>query len=200
MILTRRGLMLLGAVAFVAASIPASAQSSGDSAFVETFGNQLVSVVNGEGELSQKEKRIRPLIDQALDVDSIARFCLGRFLARATPEQVSEYTRLFHDVLVNNIVSKIGEYRGVSFRLTGTEAKRGDDTIVGSIVLRPNNAPNNVRWVVTNTAGGPKIVDVVAEGTSLRLTQRSDYAAYMSQHDYNIDSLLKAMRTMIGAS
>ncbi len=29
-------------------------------------------------------------------------------------------------------------------------------------------------------SGSPKIVDVIAEGTSLRLTQRSDYASYLA--------------------
>ena len=197
--LSRRALLLLTGAMVLVSKVPAFAQAPGVSAFVQEFGNELVAVVNGEGELADKERRLRPLIDKAVDVEAIARFSLGRFVSKTTPEQMAEYNRLFHDVLINNITSKIGEYRGVTFQLTGTASKRGDDTLVGSIVQRPNNAPNNVRWVVTETSAGPKIVDVVAEGTSLRLTQRSDYAAYMSQHDYSIDSLLKAMRNQVSA-
>ena len=39
-----------------------------------------------------------------------------------------------------------------------------------------------------------EIVDVIAEGTSLRLTQRSDYSSYLSHNGNSIDSLLSAMK------
>ena len=146
--------------------------------------------------LPQKEQQIRPLIDQAVDVDAIARFCLGRFVSTATPPQLTEFTRLFHGVLVNNITSKIGEYRGVTFHMTET-TMRGGEAYVGTTVQRPNNAPTNVHWVVSTTTGAPKIVDVVAEGTSLRLTQRSDYASFLSHNANSIDSLLAAMRRQV---
>ena len=88
---------------------------SAASAFIQDFGVKLVSVVNGGGSLPEKEQQLRPLIDSTVDVDTIARFCLGRYASVASPQQASEFTRLFHAVLVNNITSKIGEYRGVTF-------------------------------------------------------------------------------------
>ena len=111
----------------------------------------------------------------------------------ATPQQLAEFTSLFHAVLVNNITSKIGEYRGVSFRM-GEASMRGSEAYVATVVQRPNNAPTNVRWVVSTASGSPKIVDVIAEGTSLRLTQRSDYSSYLSHNGNSIDSLLSAMK------
>ncbi len=63
----------------------------------------------------------------------------------------------------------------------------------------PNSAPTNVRWVVSTATGTPKIVDVVAEGTSLRLTQRSDYASYMSRNGNNVDALLAAMKRQVAS-
>jgi phospholipid transport system substrate-binding protein len=60
-------------------------------------------------------------------------------------------------------------------------------------VERPNNAPATVDWVVGQAASAPKIVDLVAEGTSLRVTQRQDYASYLSQNANNIDALIQAI-------
>ena len=62
---------------------------------------------------------------------------------------------------------------------------------------RPNSPPTNVQWIIGNPAGDPKIVDVVAEGTSLRLTQRSDYASYLSHNNNNIDALISAMQQQV---
>jgi phospholipid transport system substrate-binding protein len=168
-------------------------------AFVQDFGSKLVDVVNGPGSLSDKEQRLRPLIDHAVDVDAIAHFCLGRYVSMASPQQVAEFTNLFHAVLVNNITSKIGDYRGVTFRMAES-SMRGSEAFVGTVVTRPDIAPTNVRWVVSMATGAPKIVDVVAEGTSLRLTQRSDYSSYLSHNGNNVDTLISAMRRQVAAS
>jgi phospholipid transport system substrate-binding protein len=201
MTLTRRALVM-GAAALVAIlQIPhaRAEDASAAAGFIQEFGGKLVDVVNGPGSLPEKEQRLRPLIDSAVDVDAIARFCLGRYVTSATPQQVAEFTNLFHAVLVNNITSKTGEYRGVTFRMADS-SMRGSEAFVGTIVTRPQSAPTNVRWVVSTATGAPKIVDVVAEGTSLRLTQRSDYSSYLSHNGNNLDTLIAAMRRQVSAS
>ena len=196
--LSRRGL-IAGFAALVAAlhATRAKAQdSTAATSFVLAFGTKLLDVVNGAGALPEKVRRIRPLIDSAVDVETIAHFCLGRYASVATPKQVDEFTALFHAVLVNNITSKIGEFRGVTFRMADSSV-RGNDAFVGTVVQRPNSAPVSVRWVVSTLSGNPKIVDVVAEGTSLRLTQRSDYASFLSRNGASVDALIAAMRRQV---
>ena len=128
-----------------------------------------------------------------VDVSGVARFSLGRFWRNASVEQQQRYVELFHQVLVTNITSKLGDYRGVRFVL-GSAQQRDDNTVVSTVVERPNNPPTNVDWIISNAASDPKIIDVVAEGTSLRLTQRQDYASYLSRNNNNIDALINAMR------
>jgi phospholipid transport system substrate-binding protein len=95
-------------------------------------------------------------------------------------------------VLVTNIASKLGEYRGVKLAVVRGR-QQDDDAIVTTIVERPNNAPTTVDWVIGQPASSPKIIDVIAEGTSLRLTQRQDYASYLSHNNNDVDALIKAM-------
>jgi phospholipid transport system substrate-binding protein len=177
---------------------PADAQGATDraSALIKSIGDQLVAVVNGPGGERDKRARLTAIIDSGVDVDGVARFCLGRFWRTASPEQQRRYMELFHQVLVNNITSKIGDYRGVRFQLGRTQ-RRDDDAVVSTVVERPNNPPTNVDWIVSSPNGDPKIVDVVAEGTSLRLTQRQDYASYLSHNNNNIDALISAMRQQV---
>ena len=202
--LTRRTLLVATAMTgFVLAAgpgawfSPALAQGTGDAtAFVLKLGSDLVAVINGPGTYEDKKKRLQPLVETAVDVEGIGRFSLGRFWRTATPAQQAEFSHLFHDVLMNNIFGKIGEFQGVTFTATNT-TQREADTLVGTLIKRPNQQPNNVQWVVNPIGGRPKIIDVVAEGTSLRLTQRSDYAAYMARNNYNIDALIAAMKQQI---
>ncbi len=177
---------------------PAGAQGASDkaSALIKSIGDQLVSVVNGPGGERDKRARLTEIIDSGVDVDGVARFCLGRFWRSASAEQQRRYMELFHQVLVNNITSKIGDYRGVRFQMGRTQ-RRDEDAVVSTVVERPNNPPTNVDWIVSSPAGDPKIIDVVAEGTSLRLTQRQDYASYLSHNNNNIDALINAMRQQV---
>ncbi len=165
-------------------------------AFVKTTGEKLVAVVNGSGSQQQKRQQLTTIIDNAVDVDSVARFCLGRFWRQATPAQQKDYLALFHQVLVTNITAKLGDYQGVKFTV-GRSRQQDEDEVVSTVVDRPNNPPTNVDWIIANPDNNPKIIDVVAEGTSLRLTQRQDYASYLAHNNFNLNALIEAMRHQV---
>jgi phospholipid transport system substrate-binding protein len=194
--ISRRHFLMIAAVS---ALLPLSvrAQSTDKAAaFVKSTGDKLVAVVNGPGSASAKRSQMSQIINSDVDVDGIGRFCLGRFWRQATPEQQKQYLTLFHEVLITNITSKLGEYQGVTFTM-GRSKPQDEEAVVSTTVVRPNNGPTAVDWWIANPSSAPKIIDVVAEGTSLRLTQRQDYASYLSHNNNNIDALIAAMKNQI---
>ncbi len=194
----RRHLLALAAVSALMTPLDrAHAQSAEKaSAFVKSTGDKLVAVVNGAGSAAAKRAEMTTILNTAVDVDGIARFCLGRFWRTATPEQQQQYVKLFHEVLVTNITAKLGEYQGVRFTM-GRSKLQDEEAVVSTTVERPNNPPTAVDWIISNPSGAAKIIDVVAEGTSLRLTQRQDYASYLMHNNSNVDALINAMRNQI---
>ena len=202
---TRRvALITLGAGVFLIslpwAARPASAQPAERAiAFVKTTSDRLVAIVNSAASPAEKRLRLETVIDSSVDVDDIARFCLGRFWRLATPDQRKQYMVLFHDLLVTKIAGHLGDYQGV--RVTMGLARAASDTeIVITTVEQPANPPTQVDWVVATSTGSPKVVDLLAEGTSLRLTQSSDFAAYLARHQYNIHELLEGMLQLAAQS
>ncbi len=196
-LITRRAVLLTSASALLLSVTPMRAWAQADrsaeaSRFIEQFGSQLVGIVNADESLDRKRQQMQPLVEQALAVNDIGVFVLGRYWRIATPAQQQRFIQLFHAVLVNTITSKLGDFRGVAFRLTQTTMRDGD-YLVGTLISRPNQQPNNAQWVVSFQSGRPAVVDVLAEGTSLRLTQRSDYAAFISRNNNNVDALLNAL-------
>jgi phospholipid transport system substrate-binding protein len=198
--LTRRTVLCLAACALAvpafAPLIARARQPAGIDSFIRSFAEDLVAIVNGPDPAAQKKAALGPVIDRDVDVEGVARFCLGRFWTVATPSQQSEYVTLFHRVLLNNISGHLGDYRGVSYTLTG-DTQQGGRTLVGSTITRPNQPPIDVQWVVDTATGSPKVVDVIAEGTSMRITTRSDYASYLSQHGNSIDALIAALHRQL---
>ena len=167
--------------------------------FVKSTSDQLVAIVNSPDSPQEKRRRLQAVIDSTVDVDDIARFCLGRFWQIATPDQRQQYMTLFHDLLLTEIAGHFGEYQGVSVTM-GLARASADTEIVITIVERPNSPPTQVDWVVATNTGSPKIVDLLAEGTSLRLTQAADFTAYLARHQYNIHELVEGMRQRVAQS
>jgi phospholipid transport system substrate-binding protein len=188
-----------GVVTYATLVNPRTARAQGAdraTAFVKTVGEKLVAVVNGPGSDADKRTEMSEVINTAVDVDGIGRFCLGRFWRQASPEQQKQYLQLFHEVLITNITSKLGEYKGVRFTM-GRSRPQDEEAAVSTVVDRPDNPPTAVDWIISDPSSNPKVIDVVAEGTSLRLTQRSDYASYLAHNANNVDALISAMRQQV---
>jgi phospholipid transport system substrate-binding protein len=75
----------------------------------------------------------------------------------------------------------------------GRVQTRTDDAVVATVVERPNNPPAKVDWIVS-PGSDSRITDVIAGGTSFRLTQREDYQSYLSHNNNSIDALINAMQ------
>lgn len=193
MIRAPRRLLCLAATFAVLVGAPvASRAQAGPTALVQQIGSQLIEIVNAPGTPESKTSRLQPVIDGGIAVDGIARFALGHYLLNATAEQQTEYFKLFHSVLLKSIVSHLGSYRGVSFTM-GPTTQAADGTLVETIINRPGEQPITVQWVVADG----KVIDVVAEGASLRNTQRADYTSYLARHNGDVGALIAALQRQI---
>jgi phospholipid transport system substrate-binding protein len=163
------------------------------STFVKSTGDRLVAIINSAGDENRKHGELARIVNAAVDVDGVARFCLGRFWAHATPDQRREYTEAFRSMLVTNIAGKLGEYQGVRFSVEQAQQAEGGE-VVTTMIQRPNNQPDRVQWLIVEIGGAPKIEDMISESISLRLTQRSDYEAFLNNNGGNIDVLIRGLR------
>lgn len=193
----RRILTLLTAVLPVAACLvlgrPARADDlSAARNLIQTAATQLLAVVNSSQSDAQKETAMHDLVAQAVDVDGVARFVIGRFWRQATPAQQQDYMQTFRQLLVYAVTGQASSFQGASFSIVGV-ARRDVGIVVDTNVTVPGKPQALVQWVVATVGGQPKIIDILAEGTSLRLTERNDYAGVISQHGGQIQPLLDAM-------
>jgi phospholipid transport system substrate-binding protein len=166
--------------------------------FVKSVGDRLVAVVNSPGSARDKRAALTPIVDASVDVEGVARFCLGRFWRTASPDEQRQYVETFHAMLVNNIAGKLGEYQGVRFTV-GRVQHRDEGVVVATTIERPNNQPSPVEWLIADVAGAPRIEDMITEGVSLRLTQRSDYTAFLASNGNNVRTLIDSLRQKLAA-
>jgi phospholipid transport system substrate-binding protein len=197
--LLSRRLMLAGFVVFGAT--PARAQQmdiNRATAFVDRAGQELVNAINDPRlNQTQRRDRVASILRTAIDIEGTGRFILGRYVRQASPAELQDYLKLFDEIIIRNLSARFGEYRGVKFSLGRSQQRTEEDALVSTLVERPNTPAFTLDWRVAEINGRPKVVDVIAEGTSLRLTTRSEYSAVIQRNGGRVAALLDAMRGQI---
>ena len=195
---TRRTLLAMTAAPFIGSVVGgrslalAAVDADGASAFVKNTGDQLVAIINSAGNEHQKRAQFARIVDASVDVDGIARFCLGRYWRQASADQQHRFIAAFHVMLVTNITCKLGEYQGARFT-AGAAQRRVDGQIVPTTFERRGEHPERVEWLIADVGGAPLIEEMITVGISLRLTQRNDYEAFLSNNGNNIDILIRTI-------
>jgi phospholipid transport system substrate-binding protein len=196
--------LLIAAPALLAATAWQSRQARAEidparaTAFVRDAGNELVAAINDQRSgVAARRDKVAAVLRRAVDIEGTGRFILGRYVRQATPAELAEYNRLFDDIIVRNLSARFGEYRGVRFSLGRSQQRTEEDVLVNTVIERPNQPAFSLDWRVAEVGGQPRVVDVIAEGTSLRLTTRSEYSAVIQRNGGRVASLLEAMRNQI---
>lgn len=197
MTIARRPLLAALLAAAPLARAAAEIDPNRAAAFIQATGQELVGVLNSNLPVQARRDRVAAILRRAVDIEGTGRFILGRWWRTASPAEQGEYLQLFEETLIRNLASRFGEYQGVRFALGRSQQRTEDDVLVTTVVERPNGGPVNLDWRVGDVGGQPKIVDLVAEGTSLRLTQRSEYSAVVQRGGNQVGALLNAMRQQL---
>lgn len=195
----RNALVALGGGILAAAAVPAlaAAPSATDpDAFIAGLGERTFAALGRPGATPDRRFReVAGLFDEAVDVDLVARLVLGRHWRSLDEGQRAEYLRLFRAYTRDGLARRFTAYAdGGRLTLTGTRKAGDDDTLVGTrILLAGGKPPVSVDWRVRDAGGGRLvIVDVVAEGVSMLVTNRSQFDSIVNSR--GIDGLLAQMR------
>jgi phospholipid transport system substrate-binding protein len=166
--------------------------------FVSELGTEALRVFGDTSiTMDKREAEFRRLFLKNFDVNAISRFVVGNAWRTASDAEREEYRKLFEDYVVAAYTARLSAYSGEQFQVKD-EVAAGDDIVVNSLILRPSGGPpTRVEWRVRNSENGAKIVDVVVEGVSMAITQRSEFAAVMQQGGKGLGSLNDKLRDKV---
>jgi phospholipid transport system substrate-binding protein len=188
---------LLIAVAFVVVR-PAAAAGDADpaaSAFMQKLGNDAIHELTDPAvPAPERQARFRRLLDEHFDMPAISRFVLGRYWRTADEAQRAEFQKLFEDFIVGSYSARFSEYRGEAFAVVGSNAESGGTVLVHSKIDMPTSEDIRVDWRLRDRGGDYAIVDIIVEGVSMAVTQRSEFASVIQSRG-GVDGLIEALRT-----
>jgi phospholipid transport system substrate-binding protein len=175
------------------AQLPAAAEVD-PAALITDLGNRALEVLGKNVSPSQREARFRQLFDRDFDVPAIAHFVLGRYWRTATKAEQQEFVRLFAVYTALAYSNRLAQYSGETLRVLGSRPEL-DGSIVNSEIVRTGGAqPAKVDWRLRSNGGTYKITDVIVDGISMAVTQRSEFASVIQRHGGEVEGLLSLLR------
>ena len=189
----------LGLAALWLGACGAQAAVSADAArqMIQDVGVQVLAVLRDPAlDNQQKFDRLVALLDGPIDLDIIARLILGRHWRSASEAQQVEYLQLFRSFALDNLASRLHVYDGQDFEIVGAQAVNERDAVVATRVTGGGRPVLKVDWRVRELDDGDLVaIDVIVEGISLIVTQRSEFSSVIERR--GMDGLLAELRQRV---
>ena len=155
---------------------------------IDTLTNQSISQ-------EEKENQFGKLFDKNFDVPSISRFVLGKYWKQASTDQKKKFIKTFRNYIVKTYSLRFGEYSGEQLELLNTENESNPKIFLVHTALQRQDAPIiKVDWRIGKKKDRFVILDIIIEGISLAVTQRSEFVSVIDQNEGNIDKLISLLK------
>ena len=188
-------LLLTAAVAFSQQAAAAGDANSVASAFIQELGNDAIKELADPAiPRSEREARFRRLLVDRFDMAAISKFVLGRYWRSTDEAQRVEFQQLFADFMVGSYSVRFSEYLGEGVKVIGSSAEDGGTILVHTTIDMPSSEDIRVDWRLRHADGNFAIVDIIVEGVSMEVTQRSAFAS-MIQDRGGLIGVFEALRT-----
>jgi phospholipid transport system substrate-binding protein len=163
-------------------------------AFMNKLWDRAAEVLNNKTDPAVKQARFRELFHSDFDCPGIARFVLGRYWRTASEEEQKEFVQLFEDYVVFVYTARLSNLGGETLKVRGSHSD-GGGVIVSTDVISPGAAsPLRIDWRLVAENGAYKISDVIVEGVSMAVTQRSEFASVVQRNGGQLRGLIAMMR------
>lgn len=203
-----RRLLLAGGLALLGALVPARALGAAEPAatsaeeVVQRLVDRLWRLLAEQGGSEIDHEAMIAVLDEGTDLSLLGRLVLGRYWRQATPRQRSTYLNLFRRYMVQTFVQRLRQYVATEpgeprppFEVVASQPVGNRDILVKSRVLSASSQPLRVDWRLRERPDGPVVIDLIVEGISLLVTQRSEFAAVLERS--GVDGLLAELHTRV---
>ena len=181
--LTRKA-FLAGAAALAAAfAVPALAASDPAAGVIETLDAHTLAIMKEAKGLGfhGRYTRLKPMIEQALDLPVMTRFAVGPTWSAMSEAQHQALIAAFTRMTVTTYAHNFDGYNGERFEV-GAVDTRGPDKLVHTKIIQAGGKAVDLTYRMRQSGSSWKVIDVYYQGSVSELTtRRSDFAATLEK-------------------
>ena len=175
---TRRSLITTGAAA---------------RALVDQVVSDINSVIATGRPLSQMISDFERIFSRHADVDIIARSALGADASRASAAQLRAFTETFRGYVARKYGKRFNEFIGGRIEVQGVREVKSWHEVKSLVYLR-GESPFEVSFLVSDRSGRDLFFDMIIEGISLRLSERTEIGAMLDRRNGDINALIADLK------
>lgn len=194
--LSRRTLLTAGAAAGLIAALPQPALALTEArarGLIDQVVGDINRVINSGNSQSAMINEFERIFGRYADVNIIARSTLGADSRRASAAQMRAFTDAFEGYIARKYGKRFREFIGGKIEVTGVRQVKSWHEVRAQVFLR-GSSPFEVLFLVSDRSGRDLFFDLVIEGVSLRLSERTEIGAMLDRNGGSIDGLVNDLR------
>ena len=197
--------LIIGLIVVVASAHDVRAdQAENARKFIQNLGDKAISILSDKNVTKEAAaKTFHDMLVSDFDLDLLGKFAIGaNNWKTATPAQRQEYQKLFEKLVVQIYNDRFSLFNGETWKVVDGKVEDDRDSYVSGIIIKPNPSakPVHVDWRVRNKGGRQQVIDVIVEGVSMTVTQRSEFSAVIQKNGGDLDAFLKTLAERVVAS
>jgi phospholipid transport system substrate-binding protein len=172
------------AASLAAAAASAQQQAAPPAAVVEGFHAALLDTMRNARALGVRgrERRIRPAMQAAFDLPAMTRIAVGPPWTGLAEGERQALVSAFSDWVVATYASRFDGFAGESFATVGEGVLGSGDRLVRTQLLRPNDSPVQLNYLLRGGEGRWRVVDIYLGGTiSEMASRRAEFTALLRE-------------------
>jgi phospholipid transport system substrate-binding protein len=160
---------------------------------IAAFDDALISIMKA-GKATPFQRRfdmLAPVLQQSFDLDQILKSCIGPRYASLTADEQSALSEVFRRFTIASWVANFNSFSGQSFEISPELRAVGEEQVV-STTLKGAGDPVRLDYVMHQTSGSWRVVDILLDGTISRVAvQRSDFRTLLAS---GVDALIASLK------
>jgi phospholipid transport system substrate-binding protein len=159
---------------------------AGPSATVEAMHEALLGIMREADalEFEGRRERIEPVIIDSFDLPYVSRLMVSRSWPGLAEAQRERMTALFSALTVSTYAARFDGFSGQSFTTTGERQVRGGRRLVSTELRSPDDPPVRLDYLLHESDGRWRIVNVIADRVSEMALKKSEYATIIEAQGF----------------
>ena len=179
--------------------LPFNALADSPTVQIKSTVDQVIQILTnpqlqGEGRKQERRKRLREVIFVRFDFQEMAQRSLGAHWQRRTPEEQTEFIKVFSDLLEQTYVDKIESYNNEKF-IYANERIDGPYAEVSSKMRTSKGEEFTINYKLHRVGEDWRVYDLVIENISLINNYRSQFNRILTSSTY--DGLVSRIKTKL---
>ena len=164
-------------------------------ALVQEVATEITRIINSGRSEATMISDFERMMGRYGDMPTIAQSVLGPAARSASPAQLSSFAEAFRGYMARKYGQRFREFIGATVNVAGAQDTGRYVEVIATVDQR-GVTPYEVRFRVWDRSGQPLFIDMLIEGVSLVISERSEIGAVLDRNGGSIDATIQTLRGM----